>query len=142
MAGQSLRDIDKDEDMPSKTQILVWLSIYTEFADQYTRAHQIQAENEMDELKSIADDDTADMQFKEIETEHGKEAKAVFLRAAVERSKLRIETRKWRIERLHPKKYGPKQDVTHTHHVEPFILQNEAGKDLITLGAKVANPAP
>lgn len=35
----------------------------------------------------------------------------------VNRSKLRIDTRKWIMERMAPKTYGSKQEISHTHKV-------------------------
>lgn len=32
-----------------------------------------------------------------------------------------------------------KQEIDHTHHVEPFIIQNPDGQTLITLGSQVAS---
>lgn len=132
--GDSLRQIEKLPEMPAKRTILRWLAKHEEFRKLYATAHEIQSEAEMDELIAIADDDTADIQFKEIETEHGKEAKAVFVRASVERAKLRINVRQWRIEKRYPSKYGNRQTVE-VAYPEPTVIKGPDGKIIEVLGA-------
>ena len=41
-------------------------------------------------------------------------------------------------------KWHDKQEIDHTHHVEPMVIQGETGKTLVTLGAQVVadNKAP
>lgn len=75
-----------------------------EFADRYARAREAQADHIFEEILRIADDATNDMiddgeGGKRLDTEH------------VQRSKLRIEARKWMAGKLRPKVYGDKIDV-------------------------------
>lgn len=84
--GESLRSVCRDEDMPDKSTVLRWLGRdeYQGFRDQYARACELRSEHWGDEILNIADDDTTDVQ----------------------RAKLRVDTRKWLMSKMAPKKYG------------------------------------
>ena len=87
--GESLRAICSDDAMPCKAAVFRWLSEWPEFADQYARAREEQAETLADELVAIADG-------------HGGEDSAVL----TARDRLRVDARKWVASKLKPKKYG------------------------------------
>ena len=53
--GESLRKICLDERIPSMATVMTWLSRKPEFLEQYTRAREIQAETQFDELIDIVD---------------------------------------------------------------------------------------
>jgi hypothetical protein len=92
--GESLRDICSAEDMPSRVSVHAWLldSEKKEFLNQYETACNIRAENMFDELEKIADlPDDAESPM---------------------RSRLRVDTRKWYLSKVMPKKFGDKMDVT------------------------------
>lgn len=106
--GESLRKICLDDDMPAQGTVCRWLaSSETEgaaahlrrFREQYARAREMQADTLFDEMLDIADDGVNDY-MGEDETYNGD---------AVQRSKLRIDTRKWMAGKLRPKVYGDKQ---------------------------------
>lgn len=102
--GESLRSICGAEDMPSKSAVFRWLATDLTFRDQYARAKEAQAEALADEIMDIADDGSNDW----MEKEHG----PVLDAEHVQRSKLRIEARKWVAAKLLPKKYGDKVALT------------------------------
>lgn len=148
IAGDSLRKICESEEMPAKVTILRWLVKHEQFRAQYAIARELQAEGELDEMKDISDDDAADVVFKEVETAHGSEAKAVFMRANVDRAKLRIETRRLRMEKMAPRKYGPllKQEISGPDG-SPVSMRNVSDAELDNrltqlLGKAGVNPAP
>ena len=105
--GESLRKVCEASDMPAKSTVLGWLSDgkHGEFSDQYTRAREIQADALFDEALEIADNASGDW----IETEDGKR---VLDHEHVQRSRLRVDTRKWAAGKLAPKRYGDK--IQHT----------------------------
>lgn len=109
--GESLRSIVKDEDMPSSSTIFRWLldEQYKEFWEQYEKARNIQAELMFDELLEIADDGTND--YMERESSSG-ETYLASNTEHVQRSRLRIDARKWYLSKVLPKKFGEKLDVT------------------------------
>lgn len=109
--GESVRKICKDEEMPSSATIYSWLldEDKKEFLEQYEYAKNVQAENMFEELLEIADDGTNDYttreandgtEFEVPNTEH------------IQRSRLRVDTRKWYLSKVLPKKYGDKLDLT------------------------------
>jgi hypothetical protein len=110
MEGMSLRAICKEDDMPSIGTVCVWLASgdesFSGFQEQYARARQVQAELLADEIIDIADDSSRDTE----ETDMGN----VTNYENIQRSKLRIDTRKWIASKLLPKKYGDKLDLNHS----------------------------
>src|SRR5690606_30733955 len=91
MEGESLLSICKKKDMPSTSTVYKWLLEIPEFSDNYVRAREAQADRSADEIISIADDDTRDL---------------IPYSGAIERSKLKVDARKWVASKLLPKKYG------------------------------------
>lgn len=108
--GESLLAISRDESMPGKRTFFDWLEQHEDFRTQYTRARMIQTELAMDDLQEIADNGSND--WMERRRKSG-EVEKVLNHEHVSRSKLRAETLQWRIQKLYPKKYGPKMDLTH-----------------------------
>ena len=109
--GLSLRTICRADDMPDKATVFRWLRIHATFRDQYTRAKQESADALVEEMLDIADDGTND--WMEV---HDSEGECVGYKVNgdhVQRSRLRLETRKWIAAKLKPKQYGDKVDLNH-----------------------------
>jgi len=107
--GVSLREICRGEDMPNKATVFRWLAAHAEFRDQYARAREAQADTLADELLDIADD--GDNDWMERKGEDGQSLGWKENGEAIQRSKLRVDTRKWIASKLKPKKYGEKLAV-------------------------------
>lgn len=104
MEGLSVRSICKSDTLPSARTVFKWLSLNVEFAQQYARAREVQAEVIFDEMLDIADDSTNDWMER-----FGKDNKGYeFNGEAVRRTQMRIDARKWVAGKLKPKKYGDK----------------------------------
>lgn len=101
--GESLLQICRDGAMPSYSTVMKWAATMPTFAENYTRAREALLEHHGQELVEIADDASND--WMDRETRDGRMERCLD-REHVERSKLRIETRKWVLARLLPKKYG------------------------------------
>lgn len=102
--GESLRAICKDEGMPKISTVLAWtMDMKGSFFAQYARARDIQADVWADEINSIADDSTNDWMMTKDGIKPDKEH--------INRSRLRIDTRKWICSKLKPKRYGDKLEV-------------------------------
>jgi hypothetical protein len=102
-----LRKMCKENpEFPNVDTILEWRFDYPEFSGQYADAKRQQAELLAEEILDIADDDSQD----EVVTEFGVKFNSEF----VQRSRLRVDTRKWVACKLMPKVYGDKSDVTLT----------------------------
>lgn len=109
--GRSLRSICTDDGMPAASTVCRWLSANDEFRKQYAHAREAQADTLADETIDIADDGTNDwMERKNAEGAGGVEYNGDH----VQRSRLRIDTRKWFASKLAPKKYGEKLGVEHS----------------------------
>jgi len=111
--GKSIRTIcgletEKNHRFPCKSTIFNWLRTNKEFLAQYTRAKEESADALVDEMLDIADDGSNDlMTITKGNTEYEVENKEV-----TNRSRLRVDTRKWIAARLKPKRFGDKVDVT------------------------------
>ena len=103
--SKSLRTICKADWMPCVATVLKWLREDTNgFLAQYTRAKEEQADLLIEEMIDISDDGSNDfMTIVKGDMEYESENKEV-----TNRSKLRVETRKWIASKLKPKKYGDK----------------------------------
>lgn len=91
-AGRSLRAIlREDEGMPASSTVFKALAEDRAFAEQYARAREAQADTLFDEILQISDASDED----------------------VNRSRLRVDARKWMAGKLRPKVYGDKFEHEH-----------------------------
>lgn len=101
--GNSLRTICKADDMPDARTVYRWLESHEEFRQQYARAREDQADALAEEILEIADDSAADY----VETDDGPRLNSEH----VQRSRLRVDARKWLASKMAPKKYGDKLEL-------------------------------
>jgi hypothetical protein len=111
--GYTLRQVAAKDGMPTKAAICRWLAKHEEFRDLYARAREFQAEHMADETLEIADDATNDWMVREGKS--GDDTVFAINGEHVQRSRLRVDTRKWLMSKLAPKKYGDK--ITQEHDV-------------------------
>ena len=109
--GKSLRKVCKEAGIETTT-FLDWVRKDDSFALQYARAKEIAAELMADEILEIADDTSQDELFVEQEDASGKSAKRVQNSEFINRSRLRVDSRKWLLSKLLPKKYGDKLELS------------------------------
>lgn len=108
-AGETLLQISRDENMPSRATMHWWLLDDDKryFLDKYKEAKLSHAQKMFEELVDIADDGTND--YMEKQTQSGT---VVVLNAEhVARSRLRVDTRKWYLSKVLPKIYGERVDL-------------------------------
>jgi hypothetical protein len=118
--GESLRKICQDDDMPAQSQVYVWLNKKPEFAEQYTRAREEQAETHADEIVAIADETP---KTKEVRDKDGNVIDITLDSSYIAWQRQRIDARKWNASKQRPKKYGDR--VTHAGDDEsPVVLEN------------------
>ncbi|UOR07185.1 hypothetical protein MUN82_08820 [Hymenobacter aerilatus] len=97
--------------MPHVATVMRWLAQeeHESFREQYARACELRADAIADEILAIADDASRDV----VEVEVGEDSTVERERfTATARDKLKIDSRKWLLGKLAPKKYGDKVDVT------------------------------
>lgn len=99
--GESVLKICEDDDMPSEATVYYWALHNDEFSEKYAQAREVQAENWFDRTLEVAKE--AD----EVITGSDKSDNA-----RVAAKKLQVDTYKWHMSKLKPKKYGDKVDVT------------------------------
>ncbi len=107
--GESLRAICASDDMPSKTSVFRWLAVNEAFRDQYARAREAQADHLVDEILEISDDATNDWMVRN--GKDGEDSTYVLNGEHVQRSRLRVDSRKWFASKVAPKKYGEKLEL-------------------------------
>lgn len=100
--GQSVREIARSDDMPAMSTIFKWLAEHKEFSEQYARAKEAQAEHLAEDILDIADDARNDWMERRDEENAGWQANGEH----IQRSRLRIDSRKWLLAKMLPKKYG------------------------------------
>jgi hypothetical protein len=108
--GKSLREICRDESMPAQSTVFKWLAEQESFSVQYARAREAQAEFMADEILEISDDGSND--WMERQNGDGEPIKVVD-HEHISRSKLRVDSRKWLLSKMLPKRYGDK--ITQEH---------------------------
>ena len=91
--------------MPSAETVRRWLLDNEDFCAQYVRAREVQADRFAEEILEIADDASDDWTV-------GEGGKKAVDHEHVQRSRLRVDTRKWLMARMAPKKYGDKLQHT------------------------------
>jgi len=96
----------ENEHWPDSTTIRRWIQANEEFCRQYARAKLLQADYMAEEILEISDDGSNDFMAdkdgnQRLDGEH------------VQRSRLRVDTRKWLAAKLAPKIYGDKQETNH-----------------------------
>lgn len=104
--------------MPSRAAVHKWLKEDRGgFMDKYARAREDQADVLAEEILDIADDARNDWMER-----NGEDSVGWALNGEhVQRSRLRIDARKWYAGKLRPKVYGDKVDHEHTGKVNVVI---------------------
>lgn len=88
-SGESLVKVCKRPGMPDKSTVFRWIAEQEGFRDKYAKATEARADAIFEEMFDIADDVTPDS-------------------AEVAKARLRVDTRKWALARMNPRKYGDK----------------------------------
>jgi hypothetical protein len=120
--GWSLTKICTLDGMPALRTVLDWHVQDREgFSAQYTRARQIQAELIADQLFDVSDDESKDVSG-ELQMPNG---------VAVQRARLKVDTRKWYLSKMLPKVYGDKLQHTGSDGEGPvqFVVTRAGSKE-------------
>lgn len=109
--GKSLRSVCKADDMPGLETIFRWMREKPDFREQYAKAKSESADALVEEMLDIADDGRND--WMEVHDKDGACAGYKVNGEHVQRSRLRVDVRKWAASKLKPKKYGDSVDLNH-----------------------------
>lgn len=107
-AGEVLAQICRDPAMPCRETVSDWRDAHPEFEVQFQRAQQFQYEHWADEIIEIGEDGSNDWTEREIA---GGRMVAAVDHEHVQRSKLRVENRRWLLGKLRPETYGESQRI-------------------------------
>jgi len=112
--GESLRSIMRDPAMPDRLSFYRWLIAHPDFRNHYDLARELQGQAWADEIIDEARDSSGDI----IRTGDGE---TMINNANVQRSRVRVDSLKWILSKLHHKQYGDRThlDVT-TPPGQPF----------------------
>lgn len=132
-----LHKICSRKNMPGVSTVFSWLAQddKKDFLDMYERAKELQAEFLAQEILDIADDGRNDL----MTVTYGDETYERENKEVTGRSKLRVDTRKWIMSKLLPRKYGDKLDLDHTSKGERISTVSE--DTLIKLADRINNNA-
>ncbi len=119
--GMSLRKVCLADDMPSLVTIFAWMRIYPVFLKQYARAKEEGADAMFEEINEIADE-TLEVIRKGAEKKSSAYAQA---------QRLRVDTRKWYMSKVKPKKYGEKLDLTSDNKPLPAPIYGAKSTDKV-----------
>lgn len=114
----------KNPHLPGSTTIYRWLVKHEEFAEKYLKAKRLQVNILVDQMLDIADDSSGDV----IVGEDGQER---LNREFYQRSRLKIDTRKFLAAKLLPRLYGDK------------VITEITGKDggaIVKISTNTADP--
>ena len=102
-AGETLREICRDRSLPTEQVVRGWAIDRPRFAAAYERAREIGYATLADQLLEIADDASADTCV----DDRGRARPAT---EAIQRSRLRVDTRKWLLAKALPRIRGDRPE--------------------------------
>ncbi len=109
-SGKSLKKItDENNELPSRRLFYEWLDNDEQLRNNYARACEVRQDGIFDEIFDIADEtinDTIEMDLGDGVVTQKQNTEWI------NRSRLRIDARKWALSKMNPKKYGEQIDVT------------------------------
>lgn len=105
---KGLHSICQAADLPGVTTVMMWLRDHEDFRKQYAHAREAQADFLGGQILDIADDGSNDL----MTIEKGDSSYEMENKEVTNRSKLRVDARKWLMSKLAPKKYGDKIEVS------------------------------
>lgn len=112
-SGESMRSVSRDDSMPVMSTMFKWIREHEEFSNQYAKAKEESADALTEDMMDIADDGSNDWMELNDPDNPGYRANG----EAIQRSKLRVDVRKWAASKLKPKKYGDKITTEHTGNI-------------------------
>jgi hypothetical protein len=111
--GKSLRAVLRSKEMPESHTFYKWIDNDTNKLLQYTRATNDRAEGLFDEILQISDTTIEGTTTKE--TENGIEVTTADM---IQHRRLQVDSRKWMLGKMNPKKYSDKIQIDQSEFSE------------------------
>ena len=125
--GESLRRICMGDGMPAMSTVFLWLQKYPDFLENYREAQRQRVDAFAEDLLAISDDSAND--WVEKRDADGNVIGEALNAEHVQRSKLRVDTRKWLLSRMDPKRFGDRVVNEHTGKDGGPVQVNITGTD-------------
>jgi hypothetical protein len=117
--GMTLREVCRADALPDERTVRRWaLDDKEGFAERYAQAREIGYQSMADEMLEIADDGSNDWMLRK----DGDKEFYVLNGEHVQRSRLRLDTRKWLLSKALPKVYGDKLAIA-SNAERPVVLR-------------------
>ncbi len=114
LEGKTIAEICKPAKMPSRPTVLKWLNQDQSFMDRYLDCQRVCALDDAAKMQWIADGNDKVQYQHPVENDEGETViKTYEMPEDVPRSKLRVDTIKWRATKLMPKVFGDKVSQEH-----------------------------
>lgn len=119
--GESLRSVLRDDEMPSSRTFFKWLGQDEYKVKQYARSCEERADLIFDEIIEISDTPIEGIVIETDDNGRTKEKRGDMLG----HRRLQIDSRKWILSKMNPKKYGDKIEVDNNHSGSIELLTPE-----------------
>jgi hypothetical protein len=107
--GKSLRFVlSNNDNMPARNTFLEWIDNDTKKSNQYARAMELRQETIFEDILNIADNQEEDVLIND-------DGVAMTNHNVIQRARLRVDSRKWMLGKMNPKKYGDKLETDNKH---------------------------
>jgi len=113
--GATLPQACRAEGVTNCSTVFRWLGKYPKASEMYARAREARAELHAEEILAISDDGSND--YMEVE------GKTVVDHEHIQRSRLRVDTRRWLLSKMLPKQYGDKMQVGGIENGTPLTVE-------------------
>lgn len=120
--GESVNQICKDNHMPSDATVYCWAKNYKDFGEAFKEAKDNRAHVLVDQILEIADNSINDY----MENIQGI---TVISHENIQRSKLRVDARKWVASKMLPRVYGDKTTLVGSDEDAPIQIEGISTRD-------------
>jgi hypothetical protein len=111
--GESLLKICKSEDMPNYSSVMRWIQSKDDFRNNYARAKEIYEDYIFELIREVAENQEIGETVKEsVSGDH--ESTEITRADMIAHRRLKIDSYKWMLGKMRPKKYGDKIEVDST----------------------------
>lgn len=115
--GYSLRKVASLDDTPDMDTICRWIVKDKDFYERYARAQAVRAEVLLSEIVELSDDSAIEAYTTQKDP------------SGVQHRRLQIDTRKWAIAKMFPKKYGDKAAEVQVNTAPQIVYKWEDSED-------------